>query len=102
MAQHRQGWWRKIPAITTTEISLTYFKIRFLRRPLFDQPLKDDVVRLADKVQGYLHPLQARDRIDGWIAHANSQAACMGNCDKVVLSLFDTSGEWSRPWEEAG
>ena len=34
MAQHRQGWWRKIPAITTTEISLTYFKIRFLRRPL--------------------------------------------------------------------
>ncbi|WP_235664293.1 DNA cytosine methyltransferase [Pseudomonas savastanoi] len=47
-------------------------------------------------------PQQARDRIDGWIAHANSQAACMENCDKVVLSLFDTSGEWSRPWEEAG
>ena len=24
------------------------------------------------------------------------------NSDKVVLSLFDLSGEWSQPWEEAG
>lgn len=69
---------------------------------LFDQPLKADVVRLANKVQRFISPMQARKRIDGWIAHAKGQAACMENTDKVVLSLFDTSGEWSRPWEEAG
>lgn len=69
---------------------------------LFDQPLKADVVRLADKAQCLLSPAEARKRIDGWIAHARSQAAGMQNSDKAVLSLFDTSGEWSRPWEEAG
>lgn len=69
---------------------------------LFDQPLKCDVVRLADKAQFFLPPAEARQRIEGWIAHARSQAAGMENSDKVVLSLFDTSGEWSRPWEEAG
>lgn len=69
---------------------------------LFDQPSKGDVVRLADKVQGHLTPMQARNRIENWIAHAKSQAACMNNSDKIVLSLFDTSGEWSKPWEEAG
>lgn len=69
---------------------------------LFDQPLTAEVVRLADKAQCFLPPAEARKRIDGWIAHASSQAASMKNSDKVVLSLFDTSGEWSRPWEEAG
>ena len=69
---------------------------------LFDHPLKADVVRLADKVQGFMKPAHARDRIEAWIDHARSQAACRENSDKVVLSLFDTSGEWSRPWEEAG
>jgi hypothetical protein len=69
---------------------------------LFDQPLKADVIRLADKARCFLPPAEARKRIDGWIAHAGSQAAGMENTDKVVLSLFDTSGEWSRPWAEAG
>lgn len=69
---------------------------------LFDQPAKSDVVRLANKCQQYLTSTQARNRIDHWKAHAKSQAACMDNSDKIVLSLFDTSGEWSKPWEEAG
>lgn len=54
---------------------------------LFDHPLKADVVRLADKVQGFMKPAHARDRIEGWIDHARSQAACRENSDKVVLSL---------------
>lgn len=50
---------------------------------LFDHPSKGDVVRLADKVQGFMKPAHARDRIEAWIDHARSQAACRENSDKV-------------------
>ena len=44
----------------------------------------------------------ARARIEAWRDHAVAQGLDRRNTDKVVLSFFDTSGSWSRPWEEAG
>lgn len=75
---------------------------------LFDAPSASEVVRLNDKAMvyqkahGWMTPEQARQRIDAWSAHCSAQGVTSTNADKVVLSLFDKSGAWSRPWEEAG
>lgn len=75
---------------------------------LFDAPLAGEVIRLNDKANvyqknhGWMTPEQARQRIEAWSEHCAAQGINGGNADKVVLSLFDKSGAWSRPWEEAG
>lgn len=79
---------------------------------LFDKPAKGDVVRLAEKVKvyhaehGWMTPAEARAKINEWKASAQAQGenerTRNQNAGKVVLSLFDKSGAWSRPWEEAG
>lgn len=75
---------------------------------LFDAPRPSEVVRLADKAKayqqahGWMAPAEARQQIERWRAHALAQGDTGANADKVVLSLFDKSGAWSRPWEEAG
>lgn len=49
---------------------------------------------------------EAQPVIEEWKAHARAQGADpkqrAANSQKIVLSFFDLSGEWSRPWEEAG
>ena len=49
---------------------------------------------------------EAQKRIDQWRADAAAQAAdpetFRANSSKTVLSLYDLSGNWSRPWAEAG
>ncbi|OWY39386.1 hypothetical protein CEK28_08690 [Xenophilus sp. AP218F] len=79
---------------------------------VFQPPKKSDIVRLNDKAKvyhkehGWMTPAQAKARIAEWKTHAKAQGADpairSANSDKIVLSLFDLSGEWSRPWEEAG
>lgn len=76
---------------------------------LFDRPTKGEVVRLAQKTRvhhaehGWMTPAEARARIAEWKDHARAQGgAGSANADKIVLSLFDLTGSWSRPWEEAG
>lgn len=78
---------------------------------LFDAPAKQEVVRLEDKSKvyhkehGWMTPAEAKIRIQEWKAHASAQAdsdAGAENRRKVVLSLFDKSGAWSQPWEDAG
>lgn len=75
---------------------------------LFDEPAKGEVVRLADKVKvftkdkGWMTPAEAKAEIAKWKAHAKAQGQTRANADKVVLSLFDYTGKWSAPWEEAG
>lgn len=75
---------------------------------LFDAPQGGEVVRLNEKASvyqknhGWMTPAEARQRIDGWRDHCAAQGVAGGNADKIVLSLFDKSGAWSRPWEEAG
>lgn len=74
---------------------------------LFDPP--KDVVRTESKVaefvaaNGYLTPEQAKAVVNTWKEHAQTQLArAPENKDKVVVSLFDKTGEWSKPWREAG
>lgn len=77
---------------------------------LFDAPAKDDVVRLQDKVRvyteknGWMTVAEAKKQIEQWKEHAAAQGDMAGNPngDKIVLSLFDKSGQWSQPWEDAG
>lgn len=75
---------------------------------IFQPPAKKDIVRLADKARiytkenGWMTPAEAKAQIAKWKAHAKAQGKTSANSDKVVLSLFDLSGEWSKPWEEAG
>lgn len=69
---------------------------------LFDAPAREDIVRLGKKSAGcYLPVEQAQARIAGWKAHTNAQSKGR-NGQKVVLSFFDYTGEWSKPWEKAG
>lgn len=79
---------------------------------IFLPPAKDAVVRLNDKAtvyhkeHGWMTPQQAKEHVQGWkrraIAQGTDPAIRSENSSKVVLSLFDLSGEWSKPWEEAG
>lgn len=77
---------------------------------LFDTPAAHEVVRLAEKVKrhtrlsGWMDQAAARFRIEQWKTKARAQATMSShpNASKVVLSLFDHTGKWSRPWEEAG
>lgn len=79
---------------------------------IFVQPKKSEVVKLEQKVKvyhkdhGWMTPAEARNKIDEWKQHAANQydnpKIRDANSDKVVLSLFDKSGQWSQPWEDAG
>ena len=79
---------------------------------VFDEPKPDEIVRLKKKVSeevsqsGYLSEDEANQRIQTWRANAIEQgknpATRASNNKKVVLSLFDLSGEWAKPWQEAG
>ena len=71
---------------------------------IFDAPAKDEIVRIEYKTKydGFLTIEQAKARIEEWKRHAEQQGETRENSNKIVLSLFDMTGEWSRPWEEAG
>lgn len=69
---------------------------------LFDPPATAEIVRLGKKNAGHHLPVeQAQALIAGWKAHTKAQDKAK-NGRKVVLSFFDYTGEWSKPWEEAG
>ncbi len=61
---------------------------------------------ITDHRAGPFIPLEeAQKRIDEWREHARAQGdgkEFSANSDKTVLSLFDLTGEWARPWAEAG
>ena len=79
---------------------------------VFDAPKKSEIVRLNDKVKvyvkdkGWMSPAEAKAEIAKWKEQAKAQGenadTRSANSQRVVLSLFDLSGEWSKPWEEAG
>lgn len=75
---------------------------------IFDAPETADIVRLQHKVNvyhkahGWMTPDEAKARIEEWELNAVGQGKAGKNQDKIVLSLFDKSGVWSLPWEQAG
>lgn len=75
---------------------------------IFDGPSDGDVVRLHERARvyhrdhGWMTLAQARAVIEGWKEHAARQGKTRANSSRVVLSLFDRTGSWSQPWEDAG
>ena len=60
-------------------------------------------VRRHTDVRGWLSQEQARASIEAWKSHARAQGGShTKNGNRVVLSLFDHTGAWSQPWEDAG
>lgn len=77
---------------------------------VFDAPSKGEVVRLGDKAKvyhkdhGWMTPAEAKKKIADWKKNAEAQGKDRSNSnhERIVLSLFDLTGSWSAPWEEAG
>lgn len=98
-----------VNAIPLNQVVTSYFSV-LQQMPeegahrLFAAPLEDEVVRLATKARdhGLLSQADAAEVICTWKHQAAAQGTTGANSDKVVLSLFDKSGQWSDPWVEAG
>lgn len=57
----------------------------------------------ASKVAGDpIDMAEAQARVAEWRAEAQRMGAEEDHSNKVIVSLFDHTGNWSRPWEEAG
>jgi site-specific DNA-cytosine methylase len=50
----------------------------------------------------FLTPEEAQAKVDEWKAEAARQGKTNKNSGRTILSLFDASGEWSKPWRDAG
>ena len=74
---------------------------------LFERPESrvrvQDAVKIYNAEHGWMTLDQAKEQIRAWEKHAIAQAGkSPTNSNKVVLSLFDRTGAWSLPWEQAG
>ena len=78
---------------------------------LFQAPANSEIVRLKNKADaeveatGFLSPQQADKRIQTWRDNAAGQRKGkkgLANSNLVVLSLFDLTGTWAKPFVEAG
>jgi ribosomal protein S18 acetylase RimI-like enzyme len=54
------------------------------------------------KATEFLTPQEAEQTLSEWKAEAKRQGVTNKNSDRTILSLFDASGEWSKPWRDAG
>ena len=75
----------------------------------FDHPEKSEITRLGQKSKvyhkehGWMTPAEAKKVIAELKANAKKQGDNPStNAHRIVLSLFDLTGSWSKPWEEAG
>ena len=79
---------------------------------VFKAPEKSEIVRLQDKSKayvdqnGFMSKEQADQTVDQWRQNALTQGQDSNtrseNSGKIVLSLFDLTGSWAKPWAEAG
>jgi len=65
-----------------------------------DKTVKADSI--AKKSGEILTPEQAQKRLESWKAEAQRVAREEDHSKEVVLSLFDRTGVWSKPYAEAG
>jgi len=64
--------------------------------------LTGKVVRAEDVAGDYLPPAEAKSRVKEWKDFAKAQGDTMQNSNRVILSLFDYTGNWSKPFVDAG
>lgn len=71
---------------------------------LFEEPGKRVNMDKKAAAESELTPEEADARIAEWKAHVRAQGKKYRaeNSTKTILSLFDLTGEWSKPYEEAG
>jgi N12 class adenine-specific DNA methylase len=89
---------------------------------VFQPPKKGEIYRLEKKAgvrtenkngkkvyhrdAGWMTVEEAKAQIAEWKAHAQAQGededSRSANSRRIVLSLFDLTGKWSQPWEDAG
>jgi len=71
---------------------------------LFKGPEKQRSLTKELKGAPYLKPAQAKALVEVWKEHALQQQEThrAENFNKTILSLFDYTGQWSQPWEDAG
>ena len=71
---------------------------------LLQAPAEKDRIDASKKAReaGFISIGEAARRIVKWRQEARAQGARGENYDKTVISLFDLTGEWARPWAEAG
>lgn len=71
---------------------------------LFANPDKYVATSKRVKDMPFLTLEEAQKRVDEWRNEALRQGdeAAVRNSDKTILSLFDLTGDWARPWAEAG
>lgn len=50
----------------------------------------------------YISQDEAADLLATWKENARQQGLTSKNSNRIVLSFFDLTGEWSKPWVEAG
>jgi hypothetical protein len=71
---------------------------------LFENPQQKRSIDSELKGTPYLSEQEAQGRVESWKEHTRKQFKenYRENSDKTILSFFDLTGEWSRPWREAG
>lgn len=68
----------------------------------YQATFKPDIAPRKPTATEFLTPAQAKDRLETWKQEARKQGETGANTNRTVISLFDASGEWAKPWEEAG
>ncbi|WP_036231348.1 DEAD/DEAH box helicase family protein [Marinobacterium jannaschii] len=71
---------------------------------LFQDPPERVSLEKSAKAEGFLSESEAQARVDSWKENVRKQFRenRSENSNRTILSFFDLSGEWSRPYEEAG
>lgn len=72
------------------------------RDQIFPDPAKTVNLDLEVKKDGFIPIDEASARLDAWKAEAKRLGKTGVNKNKVVISLFDYTGQWSQPWRDAG
>ena len=72
---------------------------------LFGEAQDEKVVHLFVS-PAYTGPFLSREegarRIESWQQHAKAQAGKEDNEFRTIISVFDLTGHWSQPWQDAG
>lgn len=52
--------------------------------------------------RNYISHAEGKAKVEEWKQHAKEVGQKIDNSQRVILSLFDVTGEWAQPWIDAG
>ena len=68
----------------------------------FNALMHPDKKPARPKPTEFITAKEAKAQLEEWKAEVARQGKTNKNRDRTIMSLFDASGEWSKPWREAG